>query len=180
MAARRLILKATLACCCLAGSLLTGCDEQTAAGVESVKLNGSWFHLEIAADQPTRVRGLGGRDYIAPDGGMLFVFPRAEQLSFVMRDCLVPIDIIYLDATGRITAMHQMTTEPLPEPKHEAETDAAYNQRRIAYEMSLTRYPSRYAAQFVIELAGGKLDELELSEGDKVDLDLIRLKSLAQ
>lgn len=156
-----------------------GCDEQTAVGVEPVKLDGRWFHLELAADPATRVKGLGGRDFIAEDGGMLFVFPKAEPLQFVMRDCLVDIDIIFVDASGRVTAAHAMEAEEIPQPRGEDESASAYNQRRARYESSLQRYSSRYAAQFVIELAGGTLEGLDIEAGQKLDLDLARLKSLA-
>ncbi|MEM1329070.1 MAG: DUF192 domain-containing protein [Planctomycetota bacterium] len=159
---------------------MPGCDEQTATGVESVKLDGQWFHLELVADPATRVKGLGGRDYIAPDGGMLFAFPSSQVLQFVMRDCLVPIDVIFLDPSGRILAMHQMPIEEPEPPQAEGESDEDYRSRRIQYELSLPKYTSRYSAQFAIELAGGTLEGLDLEVGQKVDLDVERLKTLAK
>ena len=179
-AARTAAITAALLPLAAAPFVMTACDERTAAGVESIKISGEWFHLELAADQPTRVRGLGGRDYLAPDGGMLFVFPQPQVLQFVMRDCLVPIDVIFLDATGRITAMHTMPVEPPEPPQAEDETDEDYRSRRIAYELALPRYTSRFSAQFAVELAGGTLDRLGLEPGQKLDIDLERLKTLAK
>jgi len=150
--------------------VLVGCDEETARDVESVRLDGNWFHLELALDHNARVRGLSGRDFIAEDGGMLFAFPVASIQNFVMRDCLVPIDIIYLDGAGRITAMHAMTLEP---PRGE-------NESLAAYEARLKRYSSRFPAQFAIEVKGGWLERLNLEVGDRVELDTAGLKRRAR
>src|ERR1041385_5543414 len=66
-----------------------------------VNLDGKKFHLELALDDTTRFKGLSDRTDIPADGGMLFVFPRPVTTAFVMRDCPVPIDIIFLDGSGR-------------------------------------------------------------------------------
>ncbi len=144
------------------------CDEKAGAGVEPVRIAGEWFHLEVAADDATRLRGLGGRDYIAPDGGMLFVFPSPQIRAFVMRDCLVAIDIAYLDAAGRVVAMHEMHTE---EPRRPGESD-------YDYESRLKQYSSRFPAQFVVETAGGRLNEVGLKVGDRVGVNTRELRQL--
>lgn len=152
---------------------MVGCSEpkpSASNNVESVKLDGEWFHLELALDGASRFRGLSDREQIDADGGMLFVFTKPSVQRFVMRDCPIPIDIIFLDPSGRITAMHQMTVET---PRGEDESDSAYEER-------LNRYSSKFAAQFVIELAGGTLDRLDLEEGDQVDLDVVGLKARAR
>ena len=94
---------------------------------------------------------------------MLFVFPEAARRQFVMRKCLVPIDIIFLDANGRIVKMHEMPVVPYDTP-----------------DSTLVRYSSKYPAQFAIELAGGQLRQLSLSEGEKVELPLKSLKERAR
>ena len=147
-----------------------GCEESQDADVITVPLDGRAFHLELAAENQVRFRGLSGREHIEADGGMLFVFPRSQVLQFVMRDCVVPIDIIFVDAAGRIVAMHAMTTE---DPKGATET-------QDAYEARLHKYSSRFAAQFAIELAGGTLATLDLEEGEQIALDWDALKRRAR
>ncbi|MEC9374695.1 MAG: DUF192 domain-containing protein [Planctomycetota bacterium] len=164
---------ATLFAGVVAGASLfgaAGCDEKAGADVEVVRINGEKFFLEIAADEQTRIKGLGGRDFIAPDGGMIFVFPQPQRMAFVMRDCPIPIDVAFLDASGRVVALHEMTPEA---PKRPDESAAAYEQR-------LTQWESRFPAQFAVETAGGRLKEAGLSEGDVVKFDVERLKRLAQ
>lgn len=150
--------------------LQVGCAEPAPAGYERVVLDGRTFTLEIVADDASRIRGLGGRESIPADGGMLFVFTSSERREFVMRDCLVDIDIIFLDGSATIVAMHHMPTE---DPKRDDETMLEYNDR-------LKRYSSRFDSQFVIELQGGMLEQLSLSDGQRVDLDVKRLRSMAK
>jgi len=166
--ATRTILITMLALCSL---VLAGCvpGEAVSNDVETVRINDRTFFLEIAADNATRVQGLGGREMIEEDGGMLFVFPRPRVLEFVMRDCLVPIDIAFLDQFGTVVATHEMDIEP----REEGESQQAYEQR-------LTRYSSGAAAQFGLEFKAGTLRELALKRGDKVELDLQRLQSIAR
>jgi uncharacterized membrane protein (UPF0127 family) len=159
--------------------VMSACGQQkssAASNVESVKIDDEWFHLELALDGTKRFQGLSDRTHIEEDGGMLFVFPKPAQQAFVMRDCPIPIDIIFLDAAGRIVAMHKMTVEE-PRRPDEPETGSAATDK---YEQRLVRYPSRFPAQFVIELAGNTLDRLELKEGDLIKLDVDGLKARAK
>lgn len=133
-----------------------------------VEIKGREFVLDLALDDQTRYQGLSGRGEIEPDKGMLFIFPDRYVMvhEFVMRDCSAPIDIIYLDKAMRVTATHAMTPEA---PKKPEESDQQYNDR-------LKRYSSEAAAQFVIEIRGGVLEELkkegkEVKRGEKIALD---------
>lgn len=138
----------------------------------TVKINGRTFTLDLALDDATRERGLSGRNDIPKDGGMLFVFPgyRVAVQNFVMRDCAVPIDIIFLDGSGRVTASHKMVPEA---PRRVDESFEAYNRR-------LKLYSSKFSAQFVIELAGNTLDTLGVKDGQQIELDLDGLKKRAR
>ena len=128
-----------------------------------VEIAGETFLLELALDSATRHQGLSDRPVIPPDAGMLFVFPDAAERTFVMRRCLVPIDLIYLDSEGRIISMHEMEVEP-------------YGRS----DFLLRRYPSRGPARFVIELAEGSIRRLGLSRGEVLDLELEELKARAR
>lgn len=138
--------------------------------VTSVKISEHTFTLEVAADPETRFLGLSGREHIEDDGGMIFVFRNPSLQSFVMRDCPIDIDIMYLDANGKVLTTHEMKAE---DPQRPDESDTDYNAR-------LRKYSSRYSnTQFVIELRAGKMAEIGAKEGDQVTLDMAGLKKLA-
>ncbi len=177
-----LLPRAALAAAALACSLsLSACDEPPADDDEKfakVTIKDKEFKLELALDDTKRFKGLSDRKEIPKDGGMLFVFAQrdVDVQEFVMRDCPVPIDIIYLDSSGRVTAKHKMKVEE-PRKPDEPETK---NPSDDKYEQRLKRYSSKYPAQFVIELAGDTLDTLDVKEGDKIKLDTVALKKRAK
>ncbi len=58
--------------------------------------------VEFAVTPEERQKGLMFRESLAPDAGMLFVFPRDNSGGFWMKDTLVPLTIAYIDASGRV------------------------------------------------------------------------------
>lgn len=141
-----------------------------------VVVAGRTFRLEPALDEPTRVRGLGGRAKIEEDGGMIFVFPVAHRMEFVMRDCLVDIDIAFLDDSGRVLTLHEMKVE---EPRR-ADEPVVPPPGVDRYDARLKRYPSRFPCRVAVEFAGGTLRRLGVKEGDKLRFDLEVLKARAR
>lgn len=152
------------ACLILWVMIAGGCGGEASSPThQRVELGGQEFELELAIDPASRFRGLSDREGIDEDGGMLFVFPRAQPLTFVMRRCRVPIDLILLGPGGRIVAMHAMEVEPYETPEHR-----------------LKRYASHWPSQFAIEIEGGMAATLGLALGQKVDLPLEALKRRAR
>ncbi len=133
------------------------------AAVETVRvmLGGEAFELELALDPHSRFRGLSGRGVVPADGGMLFVHSRPRPAVMVMRHCPVPIDVAFLDGQGRVLSLFSMTPET-PRRADESERE---------YEARLPRYPSGWPVQFAIELAGGRLSELGIEVGQRLDFD---------
>ncbi|MEK6703461.1 MAG: DUF192 domain-containing protein [Planctomycetota bacterium] len=133
-----------------------------------VTVGGKVFTLELALEQAKRFKGLSGRTEIPADGGMLFVLPFPAQQTFVMRDCPVDIDIIYLDPTMKITAWHEMKAGPVRTEAQKVLDARGVNQE---YEDLLFKYSSKFAAQYVIELKGGTIAPMGLKEGQKIEID---------
>lgn len=143
----------------------------SAAGlpVIDVAIGDRRYELEIAATNTTRMRGLGGRDTLPTGTGMLFVHPDDLHRSYWMKDCMVAMDLAFLDRQGRIVAMHRLAAEP---PRMPAESLADYHAR-------LQRYPSRRPARYAIEVPPGDLEGLGLRIGDTVPLPRASLDELA-
>jgi len=136
-------------CVFLAAALLWaagGCDEQ--CNRPSVVIRQRRWFVELATTDWQRYRGLSGRDKLAEDQGMLFIYPRSRVRTFCMRGCQIPLDVAFIGPDRRIVAMYTMQVEP----------DRA---GRVAYS-------SGSAVQFVLEVRGGALRAAGVSIGDKV------------
>lgn len=147
-----------------------GCGEGATDGRERIEIAGETWTFEVAADDASRTRGLGGRASLADGEGMIFIFPDARQRSFWMYDCLIPIDIAFVDGLGTVTAVHSMPNEPL----------RAADESESSYRARLPMYPSRFPAQFALEFPAGTIERLGLALNDRIDLDARRLKGLAK
>jgi len=75
--------------------------------------------VEVAESLDDRIRGLSGRQYLAPGTGMLF----KPATSFWMRDTHIDLDLIYVNA-GRISEIIRMTA-----PKSDDEELKSYRSR---------------------------------------------------
>lgn len=65
-------------------------------------------HAEVASTPAAREQGLMGREAV-PDGtGMLFVFPKREELLLWMKDTPVALDAAIFDDRNRVVAIRQL------------------------------------------------------------------------
>ena len=128
------------------------------------------FEVEVAADDTSRRRGLGGRNRLLKRTGMLFVHPDVAVRSYWMFDCLIDMDTAFLDRDGRIVAIHRM--------KREAPRRA--NEYRDMYERRLKRYSSRRPAKYALEIPPGDLTRLGLRVGQVSELPRESLDALAR
>jgi len=64
---------------------------------QSVRVN-----VELAKTDQERALGLSNRKYLGTYDGMWFVFNQDVTNSFWMKDCLIPLDIIFIDSSGFI------------------------------------------------------------------------------
>jgi uncharacterized membrane protein (UPF0127 family) len=67
--------------------------------------NGAVYAVEIPRTQPARERGLMFRRHLPPRTGMLFVFNVTGRYGFWMKNCLIPLDLIWIDETKRVAAI---------------------------------------------------------------------------
>lgn len=103
------------------------------------------FMVEIADDDAERERGLMFRAPLEDDRGMLFQFPDVAERGFWMKDTPSSLDILYIDAAGRIVSIARHTTP--------------YSEAVI---------PSNGGASGVLELRAGRSEEIGAQPGDTV------------
>lgn len=94
------------------------------------------IEAEVAADQPNRMVGLMNRKAMAPQRGMLFVFPQQNTHCMWMRNTLIPLSVAFLDEDGVIINIENM--QPQTEDNHCAKVPARY-----ALEMNLGWFSQR-------------------------------------
>jgi len=121
---------------------------QEAAGPRVTFPDGFVVRAEIAADDEVRARGLMFRDHLRPGTGMLFFFPEDGDYPFWMKNTIIPLDMIWIDAKGKIVYI-----------AHEAQPCKVEN---------CPNYPPNAIARYVLEVAGGVAKEHGLKAGDVV------------
>lgn len=136
----------------MAGSCQPGAKLGTSdAGLELLRLcvksadKTRSFKVEHAATPEQQAKGLMFRTSLADDAGMIFPFSPPRPASFWMKNTVIPLDIIFIDATGRIESIAENT---------------------VPY--SLDPVKSQGEAKAVLELRGGLSKELGIKAGDTV------------
>ncbi len=84
-----------------------------------IEVGAQTFHIDIAANMRERERGLSGRESLAAEKGMWFVFPSPGKHGFWMRDMSFPIDLIWVSPGRKV--LGSMTLQPctaMPCPIH--------------------------------------------------------------
>lgn len=120
-------------------------------GIPAVELHGQHFLVERATDDAGRQRGLMMRTTLAPDHGMLFVFPHTGPQAFWMKNTLIPLDILYFDTERRLVSM-QLDVPP-------CKADPC------------PTYPSDAPAIYVLELSAGTAQRIGAKPGDVLKID---------
>lgn len=122
-----------------------------AATSPSITLHGTRIRVELATDVASREHGLMGHAQLAPDHGMLFVFPDSQPRWSWMKDTLIPLDILYFDDHRKLVSMQ------LDVPPCKTEPCATY--------------PSDAPARYVLELAAGEARHAGARVGDVLAID---------
>lgn len=114
----------------------------------TISVKSKQVQVYVADEQAERAEGLMfvKGDELGENEGMVFVFSNSEPLSFWMKNTMIPLDIAYLDASGKILNILQM--QPLDESPH----------------------PSAGPAQYAVETHEGWFKRNGVRAGDKFDL----------
>lgn len=102
--------------------------------------------VEIADSDAARHLGLMFREGMNEDQGMLFIFPKEEVQSFYMKNTVLPLDIIFVNAAKKIVKIHS-NTEPFSEKS----------------------LPSLKPALYVVEVNAGFTIKYGIKEGSQID-----------
>jgi len=116
----------------------------------SVELKGQRFDVEIADTEATRERGLMFRDSMPANHGMLFLFDDLAERTFWMKNCRMPLDILYFDEKYKLVNAQQSVPACRSDP--------------------CPVYPSEGPSKYVLELNAGTADKLGVKPGDALQV----------
>ncbi|HVQ25334.1 MAG TPA: DUF192 domain-containing protein [Planctomycetota bacterium] len=111
----------------------------------TLQVAGRTVSVELATTPAQRDLGLMHRTHLDADAGMLFIFKDDQLRTFWMKDTLIPLDIIFLDADGTV--------------------------QNVAHGEPLVEVPGLYSlrpARLVLEFNAGWCEEHGLKPGDKL------------
>jgi len=73
--------------------------------LHTLQLNNRLYQIELADNNARRTQGLMHRPELAEDAGMLFLYQRPGDYRIWMKNTLIPLLVIWLDADARIIEM---------------------------------------------------------------------------
>lgn len=130
----------------LAGAFpVAAADDAATAVVRTADGTEHSFTVELALTPAEQARGLMYRTELAPDAGMLFIFPDPKRASFWMQNTLIPLDMLFVRQNGRIANIIA-----------NAEPETTTSRR------------STGRVKAVLEIPGGRAAELGIKAGDLV------------
>ncbi len=152
------------------GDFILNCAPQTGLPREKLKFFGEEFNCELCLDDASRTTGMGARAEFPAGTAMIFVHTKPALMSYWMKDCLVDIDIVFVDADGKIAAMHQAKHQML----------RAKGQMLEGYEGGLLRYSSNRRVKYALEFPPGTIERLKPTLGQKIEIDWASLDKRAK
>ena len=139
---------------CGGGALTMAPEPPDSPGVASVRIGRDvTYAVDVAVTPGERQQGLSGRETMAQDTGMLFVFEEEQPLHFWMKDMRFPLDIIWID--GQCRLIDVAADVPTPPPN--------------ADNSEIPRAQSPSPARYVLELNAGEWARAGLSPGERVE-----------
>ncbi|TPE48264.1 DUF192 domain-containing protein [Amaricoccus solimangrovi] len=98
--------------------------------------------VEVVDTAQGRERGLMYRESLPRYSGMLFVYEYAQPVAFWMENTLIPLDMLFFDASGRLERIHEN-----------------------ARPLDRTPIPGGEDIRFVLELNAGMARTLDIEPG---------------
>ncbi len=115
--------------------------------IETVEIGGQNIKVELAETVSQQTRGLGGREFLLPNHGMLFVYSDYQLPGFWMKGMLFPLDIIWL-RDNKVVGWEKNIA--------------------VATTTNLQIYYPPEPVNYVLEVPAGLVDNLGLKVGSEV------------
>jgi uncharacterized membrane protein (UPF0127 family) len=107
--------------------------------------------VKIAADSLTKETGFMFVDHLDEDKGMFFVYKADVSYGFWMKNCLIALDMIFVDADMNVVSV--------------------INNAPACKTASCTIYHADQPYRYVLEINGGIAEKLGIKKGQKVSVE---------
>ncbi len=114
------------------------------------------YDVEVAVTKEQQARGLMWRPVLGPNKGMIFILETERNLSFWMRNTLIPLDMVFIDNAGKLVSI-----------------------QRDATPLSKVPLPSGGPARIVLEIDGGDAAILNINDSTRFEFGAATLNYLA-
>lgn len=118
-----------------------------------VTINSTKINIEIADSPDKRKKGLGGRESLASDSGMLFIFEKPGKYGFWMKGLKFPLDLIWIRESKVVDIIRNATPLNLEEK-----------------DENLPIYMPKEPVDMVLEVMGGFADSHGIKFGDNIEI----------
>jgi uncharacterized membrane protein (UPF0127 family) len=133
----------------------TPAGTQTAAlPVIDLGYGGGTLRVEVASTASERARGLGGRQSLVDDAGMLFDLGVTRVPSFWMKDTVIPLDMVWINEDKSVQGV---TADIATEPG--------------VSDRALKRYSPSEPVRYVLELNAGTAERIGLTAGEQLTFE---------
>ena len=126
--------------------------EQVEEGKTRIRAKTLDVTAEIAASDKEKKKGLSDRESLPISEGMFFVYDKMANYTFWMKDVQFPIDIIWIKE-GKVVGV---------ENRVDPEIGASLYKKQ--------RYASPERVDYVLEITGGMVEELDIQKGSQVHI----------
>lgn len=123
------------------------------AEVANLKVGENILKVEIADTKEKRSQGLGGRESLASESGMLFVFEREDRFAFWMKSMKFSLDFIWIK-DEKVVDFIKNAQAPLPGQK----------------DNELPLYAPNQPIDSLLEVNAGYIDSKNVKVGDEVKI----------
>ncbi len=115
------------------------------------------FQVEVADTSTKRELGLQYRRDLAPDRGMIFLFPTESEHAFWMKNTPIPLDMIFINSDGKIVGIVEQA---------------------VPFSLDSRSVPA--TSRFVLEINGGLSKRHGIKIGDSIRFQEIPPESVKQ
>lgn len=126
-----------------------------AGGAGTVAFRNHRFMAEVASTEPEREKGLMYRESLAKDRCMFFNYDQSNYHAIWMKNCLIALDVAWVDGNGRIVELAERVPPCSPMLGDNCPT-----------------YGGTVKSRYFIEFPSGTFSRLGIRKGDQLGWDL--------